>query len=253
MSELRACGLWVQRGGRTVLGPLDLEARAGEVLAVLGPNGAGKSSLLGALAGALPCRGDIELGGQAWAMLSPAHRARLVSFVPQRSDLDAALRVAQVVAQGRYAHLGDLGRWRPEDHHAVARALSGAHCTALAQRNYLTLSVGEQRRVLIARALATEAPVLLLDEPDAALDVLHALHLYRLLRELAQAGRAIVVALHDLDTALTSADRVLLLHAGRMHALGAPSAVLTPAHIAAVYGVQLAEARGLRFKLPDTD
>lgn len=229
--------LRVVRDRRPVLGGVDLVACAGEVLALIGPNGAGKSTLLSAVIGRLPYTGAIRLGDADAAALDPRARARRVAWVPQRSGLRASMRVANVVAAGRYARQGWLARLSQSDAAAVAQAMRLADCADLAERPFDRLSCGEQQRVLVARALAGEAPLLLLDEPTAGLDPRHALGLLALVRRLAGEGRAVVVVLHHLDEAERCADRVALLAGGIITAEGSPAAVLADGPLRAAYGI----------------
>jgi len=155
---LRAQELSVTLGGRTVLRDVELEAHPGEVLALLGPNGAGKSTLLKALAGLLPYQGSVEIAETDVAALSPRRRARRISYVPQRSLLRSALSVEEVVALGRYVHGGSFGGISKGDKEAIEHALATAHADSLRDRIFTQLSVGEQQRVLVARARAPDAP-----------------------------------------------------------------------------------------------
>jgi iron complex transport system ATP-binding protein len=252
---LRAEGLTVRRGKRAVVHAIDFSAAAGAVTVLLGPNGAGKSSVLKAIAGLLPAEGRIALGAHDAATLDQRARARAVAYVPQESALGAALPVRDVVAQGRFAH-GELGffrRLRPADTAAVGSALERMDASALAERPFDTLSYGERRRVLIARALASQAPILLLDEPTASLDVGHALALLRVLRQVAATGTAVVVVLHHLDEAATVADAVVLLDRGQVAAAGPVTAVIAPEPIRRVYGVEMIANAGFGFRLPAGD
>ena len=257
-------GLSVVLGGRAVLQEVSFTAQFGELLSVVGPNGAGKSTLLRALSGLLPSTGELMLEGQPLGLLSQPERARRVSFVPQHSQLSAALSVRDVVALGRYAHRpafarpgGDAlrarGAARSEDERAVASAMADTDVSALAERGFSDLSTGEQKRVLIARALCTEARTLLLDEPTASLDIEHALRLFVLLRALAAEGRAVVLVLHQLEHALAFSDRALLLSSGRVLATGPTREVLTPEHVRALHRVELVPDGAPGFRLPRTD
>ncbi len=221
---LQARGLEVDRDGRPVLGPIDLDAEAGICLGVLGPNGAGKTTLLEALLDLLPHRGRVLRSGP-------------VGWVPQRSELRSDLAVRSVVAQGRFRARGG-GRLQPSDARVVDVALADAGASALAERRYLHLSEGEKRRVLIARALASEAPVLLLDEPTGGLDLGHALDLCALLRRLAGQGRAVVVVLHDLGLATRFMDRLVVLREGRVASEGPPAAALADEVLDRVWGLR---------------
>jgi iron complex transport system ATP-binding protein len=246
---LRALDVSVALGKKPVLHSVQLEARYGEIVALLGPNGAGKTTLLRALAGLLPHGGRIEIDGGELHALSRREAARRLAFVPQRTLLAARIPVEAVVSQGRYAHRGGLGRMTDADHAAIERALQRADVLALRERELPDLSYGEQRRVLLARALATEARVLLLDEPTAALDISHALQLYQTLRELAQAGHCIVLVAHQLDDALRHTDRSVLLASGRVVTAGPSADVIRSEHVERVYGVALVEAGAVGFRL----
>lgn len=243
--------LCVTLGRREVLRGVACEARYGEVLAVLGPNGAGKSTLLRATSGLVPYRGEVVLDGRNMAGLPPRERAKHMSFVPQQSMLTAAMPVEQVVAQGRYAHRPAIARPTHEDDTVVAEAMRETDVQHLARRAFNELSHGEQKRVLLARALATGARILLLDEPSAALDIEHALRLFVLLRKLAAQGRAIVVVLHQLDDALTYCDCAVLLRQGSVVAQGPSREVVTPERVRELYGVVLIEGGGFGFRLPE--
>jgi len=246
---LVAAGVTVALGGHAVIDGVDLELCAGEVLALLGPNGAGKTSLLRALAGLSPFSGRIQILGLDVRSADRRQLARTVAMVPQRSLLEARLPVRTVVAQGRYAHALGFGRLRPEDGAAIERAMARADVAHLADRILPELSHGEQRRVHLARALCTEARVLLLDEPTAALDLPHALALLATLRELAAAGHAVVLVVHQLDEALRAADSCVLLDRGRVVARGPSASIVYGEHVQRVYGVEVVPGGGLGFRL----
>ena len=249
---LRARGLSVTLGGRTVLRDVELQAHPGEVLALLGPNGAGKSTLLKALAGLLPYEGRVEIAETDVAALSPRNRARRISYVPQRSLLRSALSVEEVVALGRYVHGGSFGGMSKTDKEAIDHALLTAHADALRNRIFTQLSVGEQQRVLLARALASDAPILLLDEPTAALDVGEGMAVLRLIRTLAARKHTLIVVLHDLADALSTTDRALLLKDGCVVEQGDTREVVSAEPIRAVYGVKLIENARIGFE-PDSE
>ena len=228
-------------GGRVLLREVTLGVAAGEVLAVVGPNGAGKSTLLRVLAGELrPAAGRAAFAGQAlqdWPARALAQRRAVVS---QRVALAFPLTVVEVVAIGRLPWLGTPEAARDEA--AIASALRRAGVAALAGRSYATLSGGEQQRVQLARALAqldgAAAPAaLLLDEPTASLDAGHRGALLGLLRDLAGAGTAVLVVLHDLNEASFVADRVAILQAGGCVGLGPPAEALEPGLLRRVYGL----------------
>jgi iron complex transport system ATP-binding protein len=251
-SALDIRALSVKRGARQVLADLSVSLPAGELLAVVGPNGAGKSTLLKAAAGLLPYDGELRLAGRDARALDRRERARLVAYVPQHSALEAALPVEDVVAQGRFAHRDVLQRATAADREAVARALALTDSARLAGRPFNKLSYGERRMVLLARALATGAGLLLLDEPTAALDVRHALTLLEVLRGLAADGKvAVVLVLHQLQEAVSACQRALLIADGRCVAQGPVREVIAAEHVRRVYGVEMVPAAQFGYRLPE--
>ena len=238
------------RHGPEVVHGVDLQAPAGQITALLGPNGAGKSTLLKAVVGLVPSAGSVRLDGVELSTLEARERARRLAYVPQRTQLMARLTVQSVVEMGRFAWRGPLSRLSSEDRTAVSSALAAVGATDLASRPFPELSGGEQQRVLLARALATGAKALVLDEPTAALDVQQVLVLHAVLRQLADQGRTILVVLHDLNETLQHADRAVLMSGGRVHAAGAVQDIVQSEPIRQVYGVDLCEG-GLRFQLPE--
>jgi iron complex transport system ATP-binding protein len=241
--------LHVTRRRRTILHDVTFEAMYGTITVVLGPNGAGKTTLLKAMMGLMPYSGAIEIAGVELAALGYRQRAERLGYVPQRSALDAPLRVETVVGHGRYAATGFAQV--NEDRRLVTSALVATDTAELADRSYLDLSEGEQRRVLVARALATGARVLLLDEPTAALDISHALALFRLLRRLAGDGMCVVIVLHDLNDALSFTDRAVLLDRGAVVACGPTEEVVAEKPIRQVYGLEPSKEPRLCFRLPE--
>jgi iron complex transport system ATP-binding protein len=246
--------LSVRLDGRTILHGIDLDARATEILAILGPNGAGKSTLLRALAGLTRADGEILIEGTALRALSLGERARRIGFVPQQSGLDAPLLVREVVGQARYAHTGWLATlsttatMAPSDRQAIDEAMQSVDIGHLADDKFTKISHGERRRVLLARALATSASIILLDEPTAGLDVAHILGLFETLQAVAARGRAVVVVLHQLDEARRWADRALLLAGGRCLAAGATRDVIAADPVRRAYGVEVIEGGGLGYR-----
>jgi len=247
MHEVIADGVSVELDGRTVLDGVSLRANPGEVLAVLGPNGAGKSTFLKAISGLLRYRGSIRVDGDEVSSFSDRDRASRVAYVPQRSLLRSALSVEEVVALGRYVHAGGFGGMSKHCQRAIDAALHTAHADELRHRLFTQLSVGEQQRVLLARALASEASVLLLDEPTAALDVGEGLAVLRLIRRLASEGHTVIVVLHDLADAFTTTDRAILLQRGRVVESGDTRDVVSRDPIREVYGVELVENARIGF------
>ena len=231
--------LSVNYGPRTVLRNITLRVAPGEMLAVIGPNGAGKSTLIRAASGSLPAKQGRALLGQFDAhRLSPDLRARRVAVVPQAVRLPEAFTVLETVLMGRTPYLGWLGRESDADFALVRAAMERADVDSLADRCIGELSGGEQQRVLIARALAQSAPILLMDEPTAHLDLKHQVDLLNLARNLAHQDKLVIlVALHDLNLAAEFADRVALLVKGELRMLGLPSEVLTPSNLSVAYGL----------------
>lgn len=221
-------------GGREILAGVSLQVMPGEVLSLIGPNGAGKSTLLSLLAGdRFPDSGSVLLFGEPLQTIPVKERARRRSVLEQKPGVGFAFRVREVVAMGR-------SPWRgtPEssaDAEIVAESIEAVEVEHLEQRDVLNLSGGESSRVSIARVLAQRTPVVLLDEPAAALDVRHQEHVMSLARELAAAGSGVVVVSHDLDAAAHWSDRVVLLQQGRVRATGEPSEVLTSELLSDVY------------------
>jgi iron complex transport system ATP-binding protein len=235
-TALEARGLAVP--GR--LDACDLDLPAGCLVAVVGPNGAGKSSLLQALAGLLPARGDVRWGGQPLPSIPALERGRRLAWVPQESHVEFAFPVRDVVAQGRFA-------W-DDDGRGVEEALAAMDLRHLAARPITQLSGGERARTFLARALATEARLQLWDEPLAQLDVRHALEVLDLARARASAGATVAISVHDLRLAHRM-DQVLLLHHGKLEACGPPEQVLTPETLSRVFGVRARIEPGLSLSL----
>lgn len=237
MSVLSAQGVGVSVAGTALLRDVELDIGRGELVALVGPNGAGKSTLLRTLAGLLPLSaGSIALSGTPLQSVGSRALARTLAFVAQdHSALD--LTVEDLVLLGRYAHRPRFARTSTVDRDAARAAVRLVGLDHLADRAVASLSGGERQLAHIARALAQSAPVLLLDEPTAALDVRHQLTVMTLLRSLADDGCSVVVVLHDLDQAARFCDRIAVVHHGAVCAAGAPEAVLTPERIADVYGV----------------
>ncbi len=243
-------GLRIARGRRLVVDQVGFTARAGAVTALIGPNGAGKSTVLKAILGLIaPAGGTVRLDGDEITGMERRQRARLLAYVPQRSQLAAGMSVTNVVATGRFAHQGALARLSHSDREAIAAALAVVDATALAQRRFDELSGGESQRVLLARALCTGAGTILLDEPTAGLDIGHALRALGLLRQLAARGQTVLVVLHQLDEVRRIADHAVLLHHGRVLACGAPAEVLSAEPLRRAFGVEPAPPAAASFRL----
>jgi iron complex transport system ATP-binding protein len=242
---LRGTGLHGGYDRRPVVRGVDLEVAPGRCVALLGPNGAGKTTLVRLLAGVLPAeRGTVELLGRPLGAWRRREAARAVALVPQQVHFAFPLTVREVIEQGRAPHLGP---WRPPaaaDHAAVARALALVDLEACAGRPVQELSGGERQRALLARALASEPRVLLLDEPAAALDVAHQLELVAIVRRLLAGGVGVAVVVHDWNLALRLADDLVVLDRGRVHTAGTPADVLGSDVFADVFGVAVEVVAG---------
>ncbi|MFS0886442.1 heme ABC transporter ATP-binding protein [Aeromicrobium sp. 179-A 4D2 NHS] len=229
-------GLTCRLGGREIVRGVDLEVRHGEVLALVGPNGAGKSTLLGALTGDVPvASGEILLEGRPLGQWSSADLARARSVLLQANQVSFPFTVREVVEMGRSPWLGRSTA--QEDEAAIAEAIERTDIAHLLDRPFTALSGGERARASLARVLAQRTPVVLLDEPTAALDLRHQEDVMVVARDLAAAGRAVVVVLHDLSLAAARADRMAIVEAGRIVGIGTPADVLTPETVERVYGI----------------
>jgi len=229
-------------GGRWLLRGLTWQAaRGGGILGVVGPNGAGKTTLLRSLVGlAKPPLGGVDLGGVAIERTTARQRARQLAYLPQGHSTPYDLPVEEVVMLGRAPHRRWFAAPSPSDARAVRDALVACEVESFAARGIRSLSGGERQRVMLARMLATQTQVLVLDEPTTGLDIGHALRICGLLRALADDGHCIVVALHELELARRLCDEVLLLRgdADGTHISGPASEILTPAHLDPVFAVR---------------
>lgn len=227
-------------GRHAVLDGFDLDIPARSTTVLVGPNGCGKSTLLATCARLLrPRAGVVTLDGRDIARRSTRAIARRLAVLPQSPPTPAALSVRELVEQGRYAQVGPLRMLRRQDHAAIDRAIEQVGLTALADRDVDTLSGGERQRAWLALALAQETGVLALDEPTTALDVGHRLEILELVARLKrERGLTVLMVLHDLDHAARFADHLVVMHAGRVVAAGAPAAILDPPLLRRVFGVE---------------
>jgi len=224
--------LALSRGGAEVLSDVNALLEPASITAIVGPNGAGKSSLLMALAGLIePARGQVRLAGRSLAALHPRERAGALGYLPQGADIAWDVAVETLVALGRMPH-------RDRRREPVDAAIATMALDDLRHRPVSRLSGGEKARALLARVLAGEPQWILADEPLAALDLAHQLALVSHLRKSAEAGRGVVIVLHDLALAMNHADKVLVLDRGRLVAHAAPGEALDPGTIADVWGVE---------------
>ncbi|QUH00797.1 ABC transporter ATP-binding protein [Saccharopolyspora erythraea] len=236
MSSLQTHGLSAGYRRTTVVSDVSVTVDSGGWLGIIGPNGSGKSTLLKAVAGLVRHEGRVVVDGRAVAGLRRRERARLVGYAPQIPQLPVGMTVTDYVLLGRTPHLGPLGREGARDLEVVGGFLERLDLDGLADRQLSTLSGGERQRTVLARALAQQAGVLLLDEPTTGLDVGHAQALLDLVDELRrELGTTVVMTLHDLTLAAQYAERLLLLDGGRVAAEGTPDEVLTPTTLSERY------------------
>lgn len=235
--ELRSVSYEYPGAARPALDDITLDIEAGSLFALLGPNGSGKSTLLRVMLGELgTSAGSVMYSGRPSHSWGRREIAMEVAFVPQAEPMAFPMTVQSLVEMGRYPHTGVLGRMGPEDRAAVDRAMERAGVADLGGRSIRNLSGGERQRVRIARALAQEPQILVLDEPTAALDLHFEMETFELMRELTQERSfTVIVATHNLNLAARYASRLLLLDAGRIEAFGPPTEVITADTIGRVY------------------
>jgi iron complex transport system ATP-binding protein len=233
--------LFFAYGETPILAGLDLSVATGTITGILGPNGSGKTTLVRLASAALrPSAGRIDLFGDDLASLPARERARRVAVVPQETHPVFEFTVDEIVRMGRAPHLGLLGLEKPHDRKIAREAMERCEVAELSVRSFRALSGGERQRVMLARALAQEARLLLLDEPTAFLDLKHRLAVYALLGRLhVERGLTVVVVSHDINLAARYCDRLVLLRRGSIAADGTPAEVLRPDPIRAVYEVEV--------------
>ncbi|KDA04702.1 iron dicitrate ABC transporter ATP-binding protein [Microbacterium sp. CH12i] len=236
---LSAEGVTLAYGDRTVIEGLDLRIAPGKITAIVGGNGCGKSTLLRALARLLsPASGQVVLDGKSVHSRPTKEVARVLGLLPQSPIAPEGIAVADLVGRGRHPHQKVLARWSAHDYEVVADALEATGISDLADRSVDELSGGQRQRVWIAMSLAQETDILLLDEPTTFLDVAHQVEVLDLLTDLSVSrGTTIVMVLHDLNLAARYADELVAMKDGRVHALGAPSEILTHTLVEEVFGM----------------
>jgi iron complex transport system ATP-binding protein len=253
MMEIEAKGIAVRFGHMTLLRSIDLTVCAGEMVGLIGPNGSGKTTLLRILANLrAPDGGTVRYAGQSAAEIGARRLSQQIAYLAQGANVHWPMRVETLVGLGRLPHRRLLQDLNASDRGAIERAMAACDVSAFRHRIMSEVSGGERLRILLARALAVEAEMLLADEPIAALDPLHQLQVMELLRGTAREGRGVVVVLHDLALAARYCDRLILLSAGSILAEGNPTDVLTDAHIAGAYGIEVVRGQkdGVPYLLP---
>ena len=231
-------------GARAALSDVSLRFAAGTVTGIVGPNGAGKTSLLRAILGLQPLAGgSIHILNKMLAEWPREELARTVAYLPQGGEAKWPMLAEDVTMLGRLPHRAAFAAPSASDRRAVREALARCDAATFARRRMNALSAGERARILFARALATGAPILLVDEPAAFLDPSHQLRLMELLREEAWRGAAVAVTLHDLPLAARHCDEIMVLHQGRLAAQGTPAAALSDEALAEVFGIAALRVR----------
>lgn len=238
MNRLTAKGASLERDGTVLCCDVDLTFEPGQLVSIVGPNGAGKSSLLALLAGDLePASGSVDLDGVRLSAIPPIELARRRAVLSQSNSVAFPFTVSEVVTMGRFARNAESSA--ATDQRVVAESMAATDVSHLARRRITTLSGGEAARVALARVLAQETPIVLLDEPTASLDIKHQEMVFDLLRVKAAAGSLVVMVVHDLEAAAAISDRLILLNSGRIVADGRPSDVLSSELLSDVYDYPL--------------
>ncbi|MDB2438658.1 ABC transporter ATP-binding protein [Hellea sp.] len=239
-------------------GPCDVlqnqsaETKSGELIALIGPNGCGKSTLLKTLCGIIvPSSGQVSVGDKSLSEINLKTRAKHIAYLAQSREAMPSMSVEDVVRLGRAPYRGGLGKISTDGESAIASALSRTQSDIFKSRRFDSLSGGEQARVLVARALAVEAPILLADEPIAALDPFYQLSMMQILKAEAASGKTVITALHDLSLAAQFADRIWMMHKGKIIADGTPPGVLTAENLKTVFGIKLPKGGFKSLELAD--
>lgn len=238
MTLLSAQNLSVTLGGKAALNNAGFEAHGGEFIGLIGPNGAGKTTLLRAILGLVASRGEISLDGDDARQMSASTKAQKLAYLPQERDVAWPVSVEMLVSLGRSALKPVFASLNAQDEALIEAAMQRMDVVRFRERSAMELSGGERARVLIARVLAQDTPVILADEPVAGLDPSHQLGLMESFAELAKEGRTIIASLHELSLAAQHCTRLILLDKGHVVADGAPMKVLTPELLHDVYGIR---------------
>jgi iron complex transport system ATP-binding protein len=247
--QIEARDLAVRFGRMTLLRQINMSIGAGEMVGLIGPNGSGKTTLLRILANLRQSdEGTVSYAGRSAAQIGARRLAQQIAYLAQGANVHWPMRVETLVGLGRLPHRRPMQSLTCGDAAAVERAMVACDVVAFRDRTMSEVSGGERLRILLARALAVEAEILLADEPIAALDPLHQLQVMELLRRTAREGRGVIVVLHDLALAARYCDRLVLLAGGSILAEGEPNDVLTDTHIATAYGVDV--VRGQKDDVP---
>jgi iron complex transport system ATP-binding protein len=239
MSLLEARNLSIGHGGTVIAAGLDLSVQAGSVTCLLGPNGIGKTTLFKTLLGLIPAlAGQVKIDGQALAGLDRAAIARQIAYVPQAQIAEFPYAVLDLVVMGRTVHIGAFGAPRPADYDIASAALDALGIASLADRDSTRISGGQRQLVLIARALAQQTPIIVMDEPTASLDLGNRIKVLDTIRGLASSRLAVVLSTHEPEHAFVVADRVAILGKGRFVS-GPVEAVITSDELSRLYGIAL--------------
>jgi iron complex transport system ATP-binding protein len=242
VNRLTAKGASLERDGTVLCCDVDLSFEPGNLVSIVGPNGAGKSSLLALLAGDLePADGSVDLDGVRLSAIPPIELARRRAVLSQSNSVAFPFTVAEVVTMGRFARNAESSA--ATDQRVVAESMVATDVAHLARRRITTLSGGEAARVALARVLAQDTPIILLDEPTASLDIKHQEMVFGLLRAKAAGGSLVIMVVHDLEAAAAISDRLILMNAGRVVADGHPDAVLSSELLSDVYDYPLSVKR----------
>lgn len=240
MTQIQTKQMTLGYNGKTIVSGFDITAKSGEILGIIGPNGAGKTTILRALAGLMnPSSGAAFLDGKALDGLSASDRARSIGLVSQSETQAWSLNVEDIVMMGRTPHRGWFLPFSGADRDFVDQVLEQTGLTDFRDRPIDKLSGGERQRVMIARALAQNPKVMLLDEPTASLDIHHQIQVLSLVRQLVEQQKLLaIIAIHDLTLAARFCDRLVLLHRGRAFAIGPPAEVLKSQNLKKVFGIE---------------